>query len=136
MLLIFIVGGCKMSKVYRQYLDLKEKDESKSYLFHSGIFYIFLAEDAEKLGPLLELKQTRFTDSVDKCGFPENSKSKYLERLDQLNISYEIIEKEVARVVVDQKLLKKLSEIQKINCDELTPIMALKMIYELQEVLS
>lgn len=32
---------CVMSKLYNEYLKLKEKDNNKLYLFKSGKFYIF-----------------------------------------------------------------------------------------------
>lgn len=66
-----------MSKLYKKYLELKNENPEKYYLFHSGIFYIFLAEDSAYLSKKLGLKQTKFTDEVNKCGFPQNSKAKY-----------------------------------------------------------
>ena len=37
-----------MSKLYKKFLELKRSNNNKVYLFKSGIFYIALAEDAEK----------------------------------------------------------------------------------------
>ena len=36
-----------MSKLMKQYEELKKKDSSKIYIFQSGIFYIMLNEDAK-----------------------------------------------------------------------------------------
>ena len=59
-----------MSKLYQKYQQLKKENPEKCYLFKSGIFYIFLEDDAKKLGPMLSLKITNLNDSVVKCGFP------------------------------------------------------------------
>lgn len=66
-----------MSKLYERYLSLKKQDPSILYLFKSGIFYIFLEEDAKKKSLLLNLKLTNLNESVLKCGFPVNNLSKY-----------------------------------------------------------
>lgn len=132
--LFFCIGG-NMSKLYKKYLQLKNENSEKYYLFHSGIFYIFLAEDSAYLSKKLGLKQTKFTDEVNKCGFPQNSKAKYVKLLNEIGIDYKIIEKEDAQVTVDHSVLKKLKEIKKINFNEIKPIDALTILYELQEVL-
>mgnify|MGYP005786712587 FL=1 len=124
-----------MSKLYKKYLELKNENPEKYYLFHSGIFYIFLAEDSAYLSKKLGLKQTKFTDEVNKCGYPQNSKAKYVKLLNEIGIDYKIIEKEDALVTVDHSVLKKLKEIKKINFDERKPMDALTILYELQEVL-
>lgn len=38
----------KVSKIYAKYLELKEKNPNKLYLFKSGKFYIFIADDCDK----------------------------------------------------------------------------------------
>lgn len=124
-----------MSKLYKKYLELKNENSEKYYLFHSGMFYIFLAEDSAYLSKKLGLKQTKFTDEVNKCGFPQNSKAKYVKFLNEIGIDHKIIEKEDALVTVDHSVLKKLKEIKKINFDERKPMDALTILYELQEVL-
>ncbi|MGN1326654.1 MAG: hypothetical protein ACI4VQ_00995 [Clostridia bacterium] len=70
-----------MSKLFKSYVALKVKDCSKFYLFKSGIFYIFLDDDARTMAPLLNLKLGNLTPTVVKCGFPISSLDKYLERL-------------------------------------------------------
>lgn len=66
-----------MSKLYERYLLLKKQNPSILYLFKSGIFYIFLEEDAKKMSLLLNLKLTNLNEAVLKCGFPVNNLSKY-----------------------------------------------------------
>ena len=42
-----------MSKLYNKYLNLKEMDSSKLYLFKNGIFYIFISDDAVSVSETL-----------------------------------------------------------------------------------
>ena len=84
-----------MSKLYNQYLELKKDNPSTHYLFHSGIFYLFLDEDAKELAPLLSLKLLPFTQDVSKCGFPEKGLTKYEAILKDNNIPYQIIERSI-----------------------------------------
>ena len=48
--------GVFMSKLYLEYLKRKRIDESKYYLFKSGLFYIFLDEDARNISKITPLK--------------------------------------------------------------------------------
>lgn len=66
-----------MSKLYEKYLLLKKQDPYTFYLFRSGIFYIFLDEDAKKMSSLLNLKLTNLNETVLKCSFPVNNLAKY-----------------------------------------------------------
>lgn len=77
-----------MSKLYQRYLLLKKQNPSIFYLFKSGIFYIFLAEDAKKMSLLLNLKLTNLNETVLKCGFPVNNLSKYSHLIQ--NAGYEV----------------------------------------------
>ena len=77
-----------MSKLYKRYLELKKQDLSKIYLFKSGIFYIFLDDDARKMAGVLNLKLTNLNESVLKCGFPVNNLNKYLELI--RNMGYDV----------------------------------------------
>ena len=66
-----------MSKLYERYQLLKKQDSSILYLFRSGIFYIFLDEDAKKMSNILNLKLTNLNENILKCGFPVNNLAKY-----------------------------------------------------------
>ena len=75
-------------KLYDKYKILKEKNNSKKYLFKSGNFYIFLEEDAISLSEVTTLKLTSFGNIV-KCGFPVNSLEKYMKIF--MNIGLEVV---------------------------------------------
>ena len=58
-----------MSKILKQYNELKEKDASSIYIFRIGIFYNILNEDAkilnEKLGLKITSLSTQIIDMID-----------------------------------------------------------------------
>ena len=81
-----------MSKLFTMYQNLKSENSSDLYLFKSGMFYIFLDDDARKINELLGLKLTNLNSSVQKCGFPQNSLNKYLKLLNYLPYSIKIID--------------------------------------------
>lgn len=81
-----------MSKLYEKYKSLKAKDSSKLYLFKSGIFYIFLDEDAKLISNKLGLKLTNLNDTVLKCGFPVSNISKYSNIFKEHNLDVEILD--------------------------------------------
>ena len=84
-----------MSKLYTKYLSLKkETNSSKIYLFKSGIFYLFIDEDAKMMSPLLQLRLSNLNPTVLKCGFPVNSLEKYMPLLEQTGKTIEIIDLE------------------------------------------
>ena len=66
-----------MSKLYLEYLRRKKVDASKYYLFKSGLFYIFLDEDAKNINKITPLNITNLNKDIVKCGFPSNSLEKY-----------------------------------------------------------
>ncbi len=77
-----------MSKMYKRYLELKQKNSSNIYLFKSGIFYVFLQDDAKLMCNILNLRLTNLNENVLKCGFPVNNLNKYLDLI--RNLGYEI----------------------------------------------
>lgn len=81
-----------MSKLINTYKQLKENDSETFYLFKSGIFYIFLDEDAKKMNSILNLKLINLNNDIVKCGFPTNSISKYINLLISNNIKFKIID--------------------------------------------
>lgn len=83
-----------MSKLYSKYLSLKKENDSTIYLFKSGIFYLFIEDDAETMSPLLQLKLSNLSPTVFKCGFPVTSLEKYLPLLEKLGKKIEIIDLE------------------------------------------
>lgn len=128
-----------MSKLYEKYLSLKKENNSKYYLFKSGIFYIFLDDDAKKISHILNLKLGNLNKNILKCGFPVNSLSKYMTLLKNANCDVQIVEtssKKVDTNIVDiqnneqlQNLLKRLANI---NPDNLS----IKEVYSFLEDIS
>ena len=80
-----------MSKLFDIYKNLKQEDSKTLFLFKSGIFYIFLDEDAKIINNLLDLKLTNLNTQIVKCGFPANSLQKYLKLLSFTDYNIKII---------------------------------------------
>lgn len=87
-----------MSKLYVEYLKLKNENTNKLYLFKSGIFYIAIEDDAKKLSELFNFKLTNLNNTVTKCGFPQKRLEFYIEKLNSLNILFEIIDLKYSKV--------------------------------------
>ena len=81
-----------MSKLYSKYLDQKALNPNELYLFKSGIFYMALNEDANRLSDALSLKVTNITDKLYKCCFPVSKSDYYFKTLESLSINYKIID--------------------------------------------
>lgn len=81
-----------MSKIYNKYLELKSKKDNKIlYLFKSGIFFIFIDDDAKIISQHLNLKLGKLNDKIVKCGFPINSLEKYMNVLKDIPYKIEIV---------------------------------------------
>ena len=81
-----------MSKLFEIYKNLKQNDSETLYLFKSGIFYMFLDNDAKIINNILNLKLTNLNEKVVKCGFPANSLQKYLKLLNCIDYNIKIID--------------------------------------------
>lgn len=84
-----------MSKIYSKYLQIKSSNlysNNTLFLFKSGIFFMFVAEDAVKASSLLGLKLSHLNESVLKCSFPISSFEKYEQLLKDLNYSLQIVD--------------------------------------------
>lgn len=114
-----------MSKIIDKYESLKRENSNKIYLFKSGIFYIFLNDDAKIINEKLGLKIVDFGLSSIKCGFPSNNLEKYMIKLKQKNIDYQIID-ESKKIENKTDYLNNLTctnilkEIKEINLNETT----------------
>ena len=112
-----------MSKILKQYKELKEKDASSIYIFRIGIFYNILNEDAKILNEKLSLKITWLRPEIIKCGFPISSLEKYTKKLDNLQLQYKVIDDlpqnsnivDYSKNIEIKKILKKISEIDMNN---------------------
>ena len=81
-----------MSKLFEIYKNLKQNDNETLNLFKSGIFYIFLDNDAKIINKTFGLKLTNLNDKIVKCGFPSNSLQKYIGLLGSTNYKIKIID--------------------------------------------
>lgn len=115
-----------MSKMYQRYQELKSKNPEKIYLFKSGIFYLFLAEDAKKMSAVLSLKLTNLNETVLKCGFPVNNLNKYLTLLKDLGYEISIVDSVVSEPLPSKNYLLNanvknlINKLALINTDELS----------------
>ena len=118
-----------MSKIYNKYLELKRKNNKKMYLFHSGKFYIFIADDCESINNYMVLKPTRFTNEVNKCGFPSNKLNDYLKVFNNLKLDVEIIEKIEETTENKNDKYQKILDITKgIDINNITPIQSIEIL--------
>ena len=81
-----------MSKLYSKYLEQKALNPNILYLFKSGIFYMALNDDANRLSDALSLRVTNITDKLYKCCFPVSKSDYYFKTFESLNINYKIID--------------------------------------------
>lgn len=81
-----------MSKLLKQYEELKKQDPNIIYLFRIGIFYNILNSDAKIINEKLGLKITDLGPNIFKCGFPISQLDKYIEILKKNNLKYKIID--------------------------------------------
>lgn len=58
-----------MSKLMKQYQELKKEDPNLIYIFQVGIFYNILNEDARIVSNEIGLKLTDLSPEIIKCGF-------------------------------------------------------------------
>ena len=75
-----------MSKLYLEYKRKKDENKDKYYLFKSGLFYIFIDEDAKYISKITLLKLTNLSNDIVKCGFPKNSLDKYIDLFNKLDL--------------------------------------------------
>ena len=81
-----------MSKLMKQYNELKKDDAYSIYLFRVGIFYNIINEDAKIINEKLGLKLTDLGPNISKCGFPISQLDKYIILLNKMKIKYKIID--------------------------------------------
>ena len=124
-----------MSKLYLEYLKRKKENNNKYYLFKSGLFYIFIDEDAKKINKITPLNITNLNNDIVKCGFPSNSLDKYLDIFKNLGLDVEIVNRidENENKDISTKIIKK---IKNLNIDALTPVKALNILNEFKDMLS
>lgn len=115
-----------MSKLFEIYKNLKQNDNKTLYLFKSGIFYIFLDNDAKIINKTFGLKLTNLNDKIVKCGFPSNSLQKYIRLLGSTNYEIKIIDNstntsfKLKDFIISADNLELLKTISNVNEDNLS----------------
>lgn len=128
-----------MSKLLTKFQELKRQDPSKLYVFKSGIFYLFLQEDAKTVSPILNLKITNLNETTVKCGFPVANLDKYLALLKMTPYEVEFIENSESKpasprkYISLQKMESTLSKIAKLKIDDLSVGEAFELLTDLQK---
>lgn len=127
-----------MSKLIKMYKDLKEKDNKTMYLFKSGIFYIFLDEDAKEMSKVLDFKLTNLNTEYVKCGFPSNSFDKYMSKIQALNYNVQVVNPNntipytIKSFSSNLEMQNLLNEISSVNVEELSVREAYSFIDKIQ----
>lgn len=133
-----------MSKIYKKYLELKSSpdyEKNTLFLFKSGLFLIFIDEDAKLASNLLKLKLSPLNNSIVKCGFPSNSLPKYLKLLDATPYKAKIVSFENGKTIPptnyinNEKIKSLMEEILSINIDSLSISQAYDCLYNIQNEL-
>lgn len=115
-----------MSKLYQKYITLKEQNSEQLYLFKSGIFYIFIDEDAKLMSPILNLKLTNLNSTIVKCGFPASQLNKYTNLIQKNHFSFKIIDLSENKsflpddYILDSKIKNLIQKIAEVNSDNLS----------------
>lgn len=121
-----------MSKLIKQYDELKRKNPNKIYIFEVGIFYNIFNEDAKIVSNAIGLKLTDLGPNIIKCGFPIAKLDKYTTLLKNKNLQFEVITKASPQnqIVSNEQIVKKLLNIDLNNttCKE-----AFDFIYNIQQ---
>ena len=121
-----------MSKLLKQYEELKKKDPNKIYLFRVGIFYNILNEDARLVSNEIGLKLTDLSPEIIKCGFPVATLEKYTNLLTEHNIKFEVISNQTSSNQ-NTSYAKIIQKIQNIDLDNTTCKEAFDILYMIQQ---
>ncbi len=122
-----------MSKLMKQYQELKKKDPNKIYIFQVGIFYNLINEDAQLVSNKIGLKLTNLSPEIVKCGFPIAKLEKYTNLLDNNNLKYELVANQAPS---DQSSYNSIiNKIKNIDLNNTTCKEAFDVLYNIQQKL-
>ena len=134
-----------MSKLYYRYQKLRNSDNhtpNTLYLFKTGLFFIFIDEDAKIASKLLNLKLSNLNETIVKCGFPCNSLQKYLTLLKSTPYNIEMVSYDVQEALINsnnylsnKQLEIMADEILKLKIDDLSVSQAYDFLYKIQDKL-
>ena len=122
-----------MSKLVETYSKLKEDNPNTILLFKQGIFFIVLADDAQKLSNSFGFKLTYLNSETLKCGFPCSNIDKYLNKFNNMNLEIRIIDSNTLYRPNEYSIN---NNIKKINVDTLSISESYEFIAELQKELN
>ena len=122
-----------MSKLLKQYQELKKKDTNKIYIFQVGIFYNLLNEDAQLVSDKIGLKLTNLSPEIVKCGFPIAKLEKYTHLLENLDLKYEVVTNQAPLNQGSYNSIIK--KIQNVDLDNTTCKEAFDILYNIQQKL-
>ena len=77
---------------YELFNEIFEDNENKICILEIGAFYVVLESQAVYLNELLGLKKVCFAPGICKVGFPKNSLGKYMKKLQELGVSFVVLE--------------------------------------------
>lgn len=123
-----------MSKLQKQYEELKKKDVEKIYIFKVGIFYNILNEDAKIVSDSIGLKITDLGPNIVKCGFPIAKLDKYTNLLKSKNLPFEIVS-DAASSNQNTSYDSIIKKIQNIDLNNTTFKGAFDILYNIQQKL-
>ena len=123
----------KMSKLLKQYQELKKKDSNKIYIFQVGIFYNLLNEDAQLVSNKIGLKLTNLSPEIVKCGFPISKLEKYTHLFESLDLKYELVTNQAPLNQGSYSSIIK--NIQNIDLENTTCKEAFDILYNIQQKL-
>lgn len=124
-----------MSKLQKQYEELKKKDKNKVYLFKVGIFYNILNEDAKVVSEAIGLKLTDLGPNLIKCGFPVSNLEKYTNLLKSKNLKFEVINTLTSSSNQTPSCTNIIRQIQGIDLNNTTCKEAFDILYNIQQKL-
>lgn len=81
-----------MGKLYSKYVELKKQDPDCIYFFKSGIFFLALQDDANRISKELNLKVGNLSPDVIKCGFPVSREEHYFRLIIAKELPFKIID--------------------------------------------
>ena len=122
-----------MSKLIKQYEELKKKDSDKIYIFQVGIFYNILNEDARIVSNAIGLKLTNLSPEIIKCGFPISQKEKYTLLLKNKNIAFEFVAPTPSNQNTSYRNI--INKIQDLDLNNTTCKEAFDILYNIQQKL-
>lgn len=124
-----------MSKLQKQYEELKKKDKNKVYIFKVGIFYNILNEDAKVVSNAIGLKLTDLGPNLIKCGFPVFALDKYTLLLKSKKIDFEIISTIASPTSQNVSYISIINKIKNLDMNNTTYKQAFDLIYNIQQKL-